>query len=273
MTFNILIKNIIITLRLIIKNKVFLIYSVLADLLFLFLYGMLTSSFYQEILFNILRISEEAGRYSIIKGDSASNLISSLKNYPEINIYINKILFNIFVIIIIVYFLYSILQGFSWFVANKVVNKKADFLSYFKKFFLINLLWFLLYNIYNFLNIILGFRQNYAQRYGLIVRDYSNIYLVVFLIVILYLAFISYSLISKYKVIPALKKTFIITFKKIRDILVSYFIIFVILFIVNFILKLSFNVNPTLMFILGVIIALPAIYWARVYLCFNIEEI
>ena len=124
--------------------------GIVAELLFLFLFGFFTGPLRNGIGNNLLVLGDLiVGESSQISNDFLSNIIGS---EPFRNIIILGI-----ILAIIVYVLYCLFQGFIWRFSFNLIGKKREYIPYIKRFFLVNIPWYILFIAYVLINFIFSY--------------------------------------------------------------------------------------------------------------------
>ncbi len=171
------------------------------------------------------------------------------------------------VLYLLLYLIISLLQPISWKIAHNIVSSKKET---YKKF----AIYFLKINIY--LIILLAMINLYQDIFyiintitGIVVINKTFLYLsyISLLILLLYLAFISYSKLLQIKV------SIIFAAKHFLKLLPSLLLIALTFIIINYIMVFAAKLHPKLTIILGIVLFAPAISFARVYLILNVKEI
>lgn len=252
---NIVIESFFESFKAIVRKRSYILWPVIIDVLFILSFGFSAGYFISNIQEKAVALLQ-TGESILYSGGLIKGLLS---NNETISIILSTV-----GLIITIYIQYCIFQGLSWRFARKFVEQKVNILRYVKKFFLINIFWFLLFIIVELLDYI-GRLLGYLRGQTLGESFFFNI--IIFLLFLIgYFAFISYALITKYKIIEAIKKSFSIGIRKIKSILLMYLIIAVMFLIVNLLLVLIYNVNYMLMIVVGFMTVSPAYTWARVFL-------
>lgn len=162
---------------------------------------------------------------------------------------------------LIIYLVYVIFQSFAWFVSMKIVGKKILVWPFFRKFLLFNLFWFLLFVVYNIIDLLNDLSAALGGKGSSAVAVICNL----FLLIIVYFAVISYIKLD-------FKSAFVLGWKKYRQILPSFLVVFLYFFALNLVLPAAFNQNYYLGAVLGIVLFLPAIVWARVFMILAVER-
>lgn len=261
---HIAVKQLINSVNLIKKSPIKLVYPVLADLVFLLVYGLFSSiivnriSYYFYSVYELMLENTESFKTSFLAG----GFFSAIFNVPGADVFIKKSLLWIFALIAFMYFSYCFFQAFSWRFSLNFAKKKR-IKEYMKGFFLVNLVWLLFFIAYNIFSLVIGFKKQVVSRYAAVPS--FSIMLLIFAVIVSYFVFISYSLIERYNVRNSLKKTFFLGFKKIKHILPMYLIIFAVFYIIDFVMSYSGNINQKISIAVGIFILLPLFAWARLY--------
>lgn len=252
--------------RIALKNKKWVLLSSLMDLLFFFAYGFATAPIYRKLVEYINVIGSFAGE-AIQTATRESRSMSTILLDPAIKSYFYDMVWLLIILLITVYVLYCLFQAFNWKIALQLTGKKIKYLDYLKKFAMINIIWFVLFVAYYLLGFAIDIRKAIISAVMQISpSSMLNILLTFFLIIIAYFAVISYVKIS-------LKKSFFIGKSKIRQLLPSILIIAIYILVLNIILALLTQVNVILAIVLGLILFIPAITLARIYISLIIQKV
>ncbi len=236
------------------KRKLYLLYPAVLDLLFIVSYGFAAGFFVEGVQKSAVELLK-TGKSILTSGSLIKGLLSNNESF--------SIILLTLAFMLVVYILYCVLQGVNWRLSKKFVNEDIKFFKYLKKFFLVNIFWFALFFFLEFLDYIR--RVVSYLNVGELDASFFSIAVSVLTFIIIYFAFISYALISKYKVVNAIKKSFYLGTKKLMYFLFMYLIIFILFLIINFLLILMNKINFILMIIIGIITVLPAFTFVRVF--------
>ena len=254
------------------KNwKILPIIAVL-DLLFFLLLGMLSSMFRNAAGPYLAAIVSQSGKLTAEVSLALSQHKSGLLVLFSDSIFttnIKSFIFAAALASIALYVIWAMIQGSAWSFANKIANKNnKDYLSSFSKTSLFWLISILLYFVLlTFFSLITQIRFT-----PLIPSALIRFFGAAVLLILLYFAFISVSL-TPMKLKQNLKKTFSSGIKNIFTFVVAYALIFLVLllnFQITYFLFKSFISGTSFVsyffIILRMLIALPFLAWARVYL-------
>ncbi len=242
------------------------------DLLFFFLSGMLSSMFRNASGPYLTAIVSQSGKLtaevSLALSQNKSGLLVLFSD-PVFASNLKSFLFTALLASAALYFIFVMIQGYAWSYADKIAGKKdKNYLSSFSKTSLFWFIFILAYFVFlTLFSLVTQIRLNPAVPSALI-----RVIGAAILLAIIYFAFISIALIPM-SLKQNLKKTFVSGVKNSYTFLVAYALIILVL-LVNFQLtNLLFKPFITgasfvsyFFMILRIIIALPFLAWARVYL-------
>lgn len=252
--------------RIALKNKKWVLLSSFMDLLFFFVYGFATAPIYRKLVEYINVIGSFAGE-AIQTATRESRSMSTILMDPAISSYFYDMILLLIILWITVYVLYCLFQAFNWKIALQLTSKKIRYLDYLKRFAVMNILWFVLFITYYLLGFAIDIRKTIISA----VMQTSpssmlNIIMTFFLVIIAYFAVISYVKIS-------LKKAFFIGKSKIRQLLPSILLITIYILVLNIILALLTQISVILAIVTGLILLIPAITLARIYISLMIQKV
>jgi hypothetical protein len=238
------------------KNPFWLVIASVIDALFFLAYGFFTTPISDKILEHSVLLANQLSE--LLKqqpGRVPTGLLSKLFS-GEMWPYTAKLLTLIFVLFVIIYFIYTIFHGSSWWMATHIAGEKKSYRKYFLGFAKLNLLWISCFILYKFLDLIAGLRQVLIEK---IMPGTPNIAGGVLFGLLLLLGI---SAVFSYPFLKAktLFKTPLRT--SIPLIILSASLYFCAQFILNMIGKL--NVNMAMLF--GLVILFPTMNLIRVYI-------
>ena len=232
---------------------------VLIDLLFFFALGFFTAPISARIgmlLVNFTAIFS-IGIKNLDRSDSLSSILFGTDVLPFWKSFLSYAL----LFVLIIYLVYVIFQSFAWFVSMKIAGKKILVWPFFRKFLLFNLFWFLLFVVYNIIDLLSDLSAVLGSRGSSVVAVICNL----FLLIIVYFAVVSYIRMN-------FKSAFVLGWKQYKQILPSFLVVFLYFFALNIILPPLFNVNYYLGAVLGIVLFLPALVLARVFMILAVER-
>jgi hypothetical protein len=258
------------------KNQKYFLYIVLADLLFIFVNGFLSFGLInrlQEYLFAVA--GEIASRSSEISQEVVQkSIFEVLFSYPEIGSLISSIIGLLLLIIITIYIVFNIFQGYAWKTSLRIIGKPVSYYKFCTQFVIVNILWLILFYSQRIFVVIVTILNTLSEKVyhtsPSFVLDYFG---TAFLIAIIYFAVISYSLIGRFSVAGILKRTFSFGIKRLVYFVPMYAIIAAMFWIINFILGAVGGVNRTLFFIVGFLLVFPVFAFSRVYIALIVNKL
>ncbi len=242
------------------------------DLLFFFLLGMLSSMFKNASGPYLSAIVSQAGKLtvdvSLALAQSKSGLAVLLSDLT-LTSNLGSVLFVTLLSSAALCIIWVMVQGLAWFYANKIAEK--NYKNYLSSFSKTSLFWFVSVLVYF---ILLTFSSLITQirTTPLIPSALLRLIGAAILLLIIYFAFISIALVPM-NLKQNLKKTFSSGVRNVFSFIVAYALIFLVLaanFQITYFLFKSF-INGTsfisyLFIVLRMLLALPFLAWARIYL-------
>lgn len=246
------------------ENIAMLPFPVLSDILFLFLYGFVVMGFIAEM------VSAQLFEFGVelTKSGQEFSSVSQMLLQENARPMLLKAALLITLMIAAVYVIYCLFQGFSWWYCRRMASgKKQSKLShYLREFCKVNIFWFILVVIYNFI----AFSRDFLSQAE---NPEPGLLLNTLFIVILYFVLVSYSMLPKTKGLGNIKRSFSIGIKRIADLLPAYLIIFIAFSIIELLLDLSMKLSSAIFMLVGVFVLLPALSWMRVYFIGVVNDI
>tara|TARA_Y100000310_G_C20695429_1_gene825356 strand:- start:3079 stop:3936 length:858 start_codon:yes stop_codon:yes gene_type:complete len=261
------------TIELVKNRKKTVAYIVFLDILFLLVYGFVrgapgASGFLGKI-YDFIRIfltltSQQAKELTLELARKVS-IITLINQNPLIGKYFYSLLILFILFGIAIYFIYSFMQGSSWYLSFKLMHP-LSYKKFIKQFFLVNIPWFLLYTIFLIVEFVNSYRFTILERAGEANPQGLKIFSIILIIIVFYFAIISYSLIGHYRTKTIFKKTFIIGIKNIKSLIGPFILLGIIFTLINYVIIILGNINFLLMLILGILLLFPTITISRIYL-------
>ncbi len=245
------VKELINSLKLIKTNLLLLVVAAITDATFFIAWGFFTTPVKDKLVEHSILLSNKLS--SIVAGKPVGLLNHMLG--PELSPMTMKLLMLMGMLFLVMYVVYVIFQGTTWWLATQISGQKLKYRQYMLGFAKINLIWLGGYIIYKIFDIALGIRSIVIQALAPGTPNIAGKILLIALIFLGLAAFLSY---------PKLKaKTIIKTPWKISAplILLSASIYLTAQFILNNISKI--NIDAAL--IAGILILFPTISLIRVY--------
>ncbi len=227
-----------------------LVYAAIIDMLTLF-FSLFVLSFFSRIIENPLT-------------EFLVNLPNPEK--PQSNAAMTLIIAFV-VLYILLYAILSFLQPVAWKIAHKLAyNAKDKYRKFMKHFLRINIYLIVLLALINLYQDVFYTINTIT---GIIVINKTFLYVsyISLLVVLLYIAVISYS-----KLLP-IKASIIFAAKNLLKLVPSLLLIALTFIVINYIMIFAAMLHPKLTIILGILLFVPAISFARVYLLLDMKEI
>jgi len=163
--------------------------------------------------------------------------------------------------VLIAYVVYVVFQSVAWFVSFRIAGKKTNFWTFFLWFGLFNLFWFSLFIVYNIVDFFVDIGGVLGGNFGFV-----SVLNSAFLMLIFYFAVISYVKLS-------FLKSFVFGFRKYRQVLPSFLVVCLFFLVLNLILPFLFSVNYYFGAAVGIVLFLPSLVFARVFMIKSIERV
>jgi hypothetical protein len=248
------------------KNYKVLWMGVGADILFFLVYGFASGPFISGILEDLRQIG---GQIITKSANLGKDFIGDALNTS----YFRNIVILSVILAIIVYFTYCFFHGFIWKFYFRLAEKKGNYFSYMKRFFLVNIWWYLLFVVY----VLFDFLSFYIDTAGKNIEPNGIFFLsnisFVFLLIIGYFALISYVLIENNKAWKSIGMSFKIGFKRIHWVFLMYLVIVLAFAIINYLGMLLGKLGYMLLIFFGILIITPMMGLTRVFIKNIVQEL
>ncbi|MBW3003543.1 hypothetical protein KY337_03195 [Candidatus Woesearchaeota archaeon] len=238
------------------KNK-YLAAVVGLDIVFVMLFGFVFEFAKQNIAFELENIVKIIGAASVEIAPGVfeySTLISSLKQLPGFTGSYHSIIWNLVVMIILIFVLWCTLESASWWFSYKLNHIKIEFAKFLKRFFFKSILYFVIVTLGLFVTIrvALGITLQGAVDAGLTVYTFFGGFVVILLI----LMFLTYGNMDK-KLWKILKNW---------RLLLLTIGMFAALYLLDLGAKYIGGLNYYLMLVFGVVIIMPYLTYIRMFI-------
>ncbi len=246
------------------RNKTFVLASALVDIVFFYIYGLMTGPIFANLTNHTIIIGTLVSQELRVAAGRARPAVIDLLLLDPTKKFTLQFVGLLLVLAIVVFVIYSIFQGLNWWMASSITKKTMHWKEYLLKFAKINILWFVLFSIWYCLDSIFDLRRLILEKSLNQPAAGASIVLNIVLGIIIYFALVSYPLLSA-------KKSFSrgLNFKLI----IPAFLLVAVHFLVgNIIIKWLAQINTTLMFVLGAIIFLVLLAWTRTYISLIMEK-
>jgi hypothetical protein len=254
---NPVVKELVTSLSLLKQNIWLVVTTILIDAAFLFFYGFLTPFVGNAITAHVVLISN---KISQLMAQQKTGMLYLLFT-PEVRPLTYKMLLLILIFFVLIYIIYTIFQGTTWWLSRNIAGEKDTYRSYFFKFAKINILWIVLYALYKCLDALAGVRYVIVQKFAPGTPNILGNTLDALFVILVISAIFSYPQLKKSALfripvktsIPAIiLSTAILIIARYTPILISYYA--------------GKPLVSDIMTILSIILFFPAIILIRVYL-------
>ncbi len=242
----------------------YLPFSAVLDLLFLVLYGFMTSPVFDKLTEHIIVIGALVSEQMSVADRARPAVIDALFQEP-VSKYTWQFLGLLVLLAIVVFVLYCIIQGVAWLIAGKLVNSKMHWRQYLLCFIRINLVWAGLYFLWQCIDTLLSLRNLVVEKITGQPVISTDVFMIFLLVILFYFALVSYPLL-------AIKKAFLVGTKKLFFIIPAMIVVVLQFFIANYVVKKLGEISPKFGFIIGVIIVLLLLGWSRAYITFVVRR-
>jgi len=171
------------------KHRKLFVAATLVDVLFVFLYGVIMVPLFNLISEKVVKFGMVSAQYGPRLADFSTTLLQAVLEQPDLKIAATNVVFYILVTMGVFYLFYVLFQGFSWWLCHRMF-KKVSFKNFMGVFAKVSLIWLLLLIIYKAIEFVVVYAQYFqlSEMYWI-----SYVIMLVYLIVWLYFAFLSYS--------------------------------------------------------------------------------
>lgn len=246
-----------------VQNAFKLLACILLDIICLVLYGVLTTPIYDKLQEHIIIIGtfisegmQKSGR-TYINNTSLVDILFSQQARP----YVFKFILLLLLLGTTVYILYVVFQGTIWKIASSLAGYQIAWNEYLKAFAKTNLLWFGIFVVYYFGSLFLQIRSVVLTKINPSYAP-STAWEVIFamvLAVILYFAILSY-------ISGGIKIGFKAGLHGWRQFAPAIIFLMILFLTIDYLMLRAGLINTQLAYLLGVVLFLPALTIAKVYM-------
>ncbi|MBU0536718.1 MAG: hypothetical protein KKE20_07155 [Nanoarchaeota archaeon] len=233
------------TFNIVKQHNINIIFPMISDLLFPITYGFINGYFGVAVLFYLYSLGQ-----AIMSADN--NAIAPLAR---------RAFFYLLGLLLVLYLAYVIFQGISWMYSRRFSGNNIPLKDYLKGFALVNIFWYVIFIFHSSALFIIDYYEISSKA--------LNYILMAVMIVVVYFAVISYTLIGKRGVI---KSCFMIGTKHVLQLGPRVLGALAIIFALNQLLVLISAFSRVLVVILGVFVLLPALTILRIYLHIAVKD-
>ncbi len=249
------------------KNPKKLLMASALDLIFLFAYGFFTAPLFARIVGYAVAIgtivSEQAP--AAIRSGSPS-LSSIIASSPEASSMLTS-LFGVFIALaVVVYAVFAVFQGAAWMIGGMIAGRKISYSSHLNQFAVLSIFWIAALSVQHIYSLMESIRRTSAG------AESGRAIEIALLIMIFYFASISYALIGSKHPKAKLKNSFRLGIMKAGIIAPAFLLVAAAYFAVSAVLKGLAGISPWLMVAGGIIVIIPGMTWARVFVMQIVER-
>lgn len=264
----------------VLRSWPYLLLSVLFDFLFLVATGVVITLIQFTLFEHLEKIMEMTGEvtgglvniYNQTAEVSAGMM--SIPNNPDFQYHVNIIFKYLGIMVLATLIIWIIFQGLSWFIAYRMSHEKKDripFLVFWRDFAIKTIPFYVLTVLWIFLSVrvLLSIKMSMTPWLG---EDALNSIFIFLVLFTWYFGSVAYTIVSG-KAWSEFKSSFRFGLKKFPKIIQSFLLIAVLFLIIDQVLRIpGIAEDPFLKIIIGMIIFMPAIVYARVFLFRTTQE-
>ncbi len=246
------VKELINSLYLIKEQAFWLVMASLTDALFFVAWGFFTTPLKDKIVEHSILLANELS--TILAGEMPTGLLGQLMG-PQLRPLTWKLITLIGMLFIVIYIIYNIFHGTSWWMATKIAGQKLTYKKYMLGFARVNLIWITGYVLFKLFDVMISMRHLIIQKLAPGTPNIAGKILFIALLLLGISAFVSY---------PTLRARTI--FKTPINITVPLIIISASMFLTTqFILNNIGKINVDAALVIGLILLFPVMNLIRVY--------
>lgn len=237
------------------------------DVLFLILYGAIMGGVFKKAMFYLIQAGYSAISLYQSEITESTSLIGLILEYSETRLLLAKIVFLLFMTVVLIFFVYGFTQGFAWSKSRRILsNVKTR--HYLHLFFRVNLFWFSIFILYKFILVLVRVSETLAKIQSRPIGEY------VFMFAFLYFVFLSYCFIKEdSRTAGILRKTLKTGIFKCHKLIPIYLVFILGLVIIHYILIYLSSISTLISLITSIILLLPALTFGRLYLLAGVGQL
>lgn len=241
------------------RNKGYALASALVDALFFIAFGFLTGPVFAKLTEHVIIIGTlVSSQMRSAAGRARPAVIDALFQQP-VSRYTWQFLGLLALLLVTVFVLYCALHGLNWWLATSVAGKKTHWRDFLLRFARVNALWFALYVAWYCLDTVFDLRRLVVEKLSSQPAQGPAILLTIALVAIGYFAIVSYPLLN-------VRKAFALGIRAIPTLVPAFLLVAAHALVGNFIVRWLATVNAAAHFIIGIILLLVLLAWARLYI-------
>ncbi len=237
------------------------------DILFLILYGAVMGGVFKKAMFYLIQAGYTAISLYQSEITESTSLIGLILEHSETRLLLAKIVFLLFMTVVLIFFVYGFTQGFAWSKSRRILTgiKTGHYLPL---FFRVNLFWFSIFVLYKFVLVLVRISETLAKVQSRPAGEY------VFMSVFLYFVFLSYCFIRENSgTAEILRKTLNIGIFKCYKLIPVYLVFVLCLGLMHYLLIYLSSISNLVSLIASIVLLLPALTFGRLYLLEGVGRI
>lgn len=241
------------------QHGLYVVASGLMDFLFLFSFGFLTRPVFDKLTEHVIIIGTLVSEQMRVPAGRVRPAVIDALFLDPARGYTLQFLGLLVVLAVVVFVLFCVFQGLAWWFATSVAGKKTHWRVFLLQFARINMFWFGLYAVWYVVDAILDLRRLVVEKALGQSALASNTVLLVVLVVLVYLAMLSYPLLG-------IRKAVLLGTHRAQTMLPAFILIVVQMLAGNFLVQWVAQVSKLALFILGTVLLVVLLAWSRLYL-------
>lgn len=245
--------------KVLIQQRIKIIFPIILELMFFLVLGFFSGPLLNEIFTNLVYIGDLMAGESVTASKNMWDVVVSSESFAHMA------LIGV-VLILVVYVLYCLFHGIIWRYCMGLNGKGTGYMAYIKRFFLVNILWYILYIFIYLIYFFLFYIDTVGRRINPSGFYFISVIPIFFLLVVVYFALISYVLIYRNNAWKSIRKSIKIGILRSYPLIGNMFLLIIFFFVLNYFLYLLSLVSFVLLVIGGIVILMPMLVFARVYI-------
>jgi len=250
------------------KKWPLMILILVVDVIFFTVFGFVYTLYFQKIIGHLNIIMQQAP--SITTSLQEQDIYAAAPIAQSLSLEIDEIKKLALLLAVSTLVIWVAFQALNWWLSFRVSGRKISYVKYLKSFSVMSAIWVAIASLIIYLSINTFFSNAFTlpgtQPNDLIL----SIGLIAAFAVVGYFALVSYSVTGKIR--EVLKKTVMFAFLK-SEVFVAYIILLILAVIINFIMLGLSTINFMLSLIVGAVLVLLLLLYARVYMINVIQKI
>lgn len=248
------------------RNKGVALASGLVDVVFFLAFGFLTAPVYDKLTEHVIIIGTLVSEQLRAAAGRARPAVFDVLFQEPVSTYTWQFAGLLVLLAAIVFVLVVVLQGLNWWLAASLANEKQSWRTYLTGFAKVNALWFILFVLWYALDAVVDLRRLVIERTTGQPAAGASIALWVVLAAIAYFALASYPSVS-------IRKAFAAGTRKAVVLVPAMLAVAAHFLAGNLVLQGIALLSRTAMLVIGVVLLLGLLSWARLYICLVLRRV